>query len=415
MHKFRDFYNRHCRTVFRLLKKSRVREAIRDDIAQEVWIKIARNLDTANPAHEVGWLDRICRGEIANHYSRSAHRYETPEPDVGTDIPDQVDLQELYARRELDQLVHRVLDAMDKDLVEVLVRHELTDQSVSEIANELGIRWNTAKARLDKAHAVFRAKMQRLLEPEKPAHRPWLAALPFGLSGLYPSTGDDDPAEYQRFKRDVWNRVAHQLGLDEEPPVSEPPESGKRRMAAPTEPSPSAEAAPSAVPAPKSHDGALAKNPLTWTFLFAVPSIIAALHIERDAVVPLQHLRPFVVTVVVQVDGGGGALPNGTQPPVHAASSPVGQVPGVAFNGRGSASGAGGAVFAAFDPERTGLELIRRKIDEGRFAEALADLAAHERRYLDSQYAGIRQSYAAKAKSGLARLEQANDDVKAPR
>jgi RNA polymerase sigma-70 factor (ECF subfamily) len=379
---FRAFYARYCRTVTRFLGKNSVDASHIEDIAQWVWLKIARNLHTVPPKGARPWIHRICSQQIAEHYRPLCNRNETPHEDLAMNVINEIDL---HRRLEINQVVVQVLEAMNEEDAELLLAHDLDEVPLTELAEQEGVSENTMQRRIVRLRGVFKAKMKRAL-PKEDANRPWLAALPLGLRELYPARGPEDPAELDRLERAVWRRVARELGLDEEPPASEPPASGTRPSIARTEPPPSLDPTPG-------------KNLLRglWRALKKPGVMVVALvglNLAADAGTSkargptLEHLNLYVGIVPMATDGAEGDRPGATSLG-YGASSP--EPTALAASSPNSPRGNAGVPVAAADAERRSLSEARKLLHAGSCIEALNKLQQHLSDYPDSSYAVLRQ------------------------
>ncbi|UQA61361.1 RNA polymerase sigma factor [Polyangium aurulentum] len=397
--KFTAFCVKYISTVTSRLQQIGVRKADIKDVTQRVFLKVHKYFDQVPAEGVEAWLFMICEQQAAEHYRPLYQRLERPEP-ANYPMPDEDDA---YERLELAQFVGQALKEMDPELADILVRHEVDEQSLPVIAKELGVSRNTAQARLAEAKKSLKNKMVKLLQPITPRNRRRLMLLPFGLGAMF---HNDEPlsAEFlEEVRRDVWQRLARELGLPEElpaappppePPPSEPPASGEPGVDATVElPRPSSR---TLLDAAKPLLKRILTNPLFWAAPGIFGGYMLAKTMRRQVEVPAWHLGP-VMTVVVdmrQVQGEGRG--DGSTSPVRGSSVVVTPAAAVRAPAR----------IVDADPERKSLERARQSLEQGRVAEALAALRQHERVYPESQYKAARDRYIAKAIVGVRQDEQ---------
>ncbi|MDC3956255.1 sigma-70 family RNA polymerase sigma factor [Polyangium jinanense] len=393
---FLRFYASHLLTVLGILARMGVRQADVDDLAQLVFVKVYKNFDKVPSAGVEDWLEMICKQQAAEHYRLYRHRFETPEADVGVDVPSDENPHERFEHHELDQVVKRVLQTMDAKLVDVLVRAEFNGESLPKIAAALGVSRNTAQARLVEAKDVFRRRVKKLFGRD---FTPFML-LPFGLDTVF-RPEDLTPDFIEKARHEVWRGIARELGFDDalppalppsSPPPSEPPASGKRLMqaVAPTGSGPGARATAKAVLE-------LIKHPLFLVGVGALGGGGAVALWPHDESPAARHAVPMVLSVVVGESGRGESFSVVAPPPTPGPSPTVVVV---------SPSRPPTAPVPVNDPETTNLEQAREMLSRGQFTEALSTLRQHERDYRGSHHAGVRNKYIAAALEGLRQNEQ---------
>jgi RNA polymerase sigma-70 factor (ECF subfamily) len=131
-----------------------------DDIAQLSLVEVARSFHNYRGEGALSsWADRITM-RVALHYVRrkrsEERRRSTLAPDLhvvsGTDQPDDFTL-----RRE----TARLLDELPDDQRQAVVMHHVLGLSMPELANELGIPFETARSRLRLGIQKLRARVLR--------------------------------------------------------------------------------------------------------------------------------------------------------------------------------------------------------------------------------------------------------------
>ncbi|MDC0740903.1 sigma-70 family RNA polymerase sigma factor [Polyangium mundeleinium] len=398
---FLRFYATYLLTVLGILARMGVRQADVNDLAQLVFVKVYKNFDKVPSAGVEDWLKMICDQQAAEHYRLYRHRFETPEADVGVDVPSDENPHERFEHHELDQVVKRVLQTMDAQLVDVLVRAEFNGESLPKIAAALGVSRNTAQARLVEAKDVFRRRVKKLFGRD---FTPFML-LPFGLDTVF-HPEDLTPDFIEKARHEVWRGVARELGFDDalppalppSPPPSEPPASGKRliQMIAPRGSGPAARATAKAVLE------RIIKHPLFLVGVGALGGGGAVALWPHDESPAARHAVPMVLSVVVDESGRGGSSSHGSLPPAPGPSPAVVVI---------TPPRAAPAAVPLNDPETTNLEQAREMLSRRQFAEALSTLRQHERDYRSSHHAGVRNKYIAAALEGLRQIEQKSDDT----
>jgi RNA polymerase sigma-70 factor (ECF subfamily) len=158
---FDRLFAEHFTYVWNALRRLGVREGDREDLAQEVFVRVHRAL----PSYDDGrpprpWLFAFAF-RVASDYRRLArHRVEVDQP------PEEQPAIAAGADESLDAarrraLLERGLDALDVAKRAVVILHDLEEMPVPEIARTLEIPEGTAASRLRAGRAELAAAIRR--------------------------------------------------------------------------------------------------------------------------------------------------------------------------------------------------------------------------------------------------------------
>jgi RNA polymerase sigma-70 factor (ECF subfamily) len=155
-------FERELDFVWRSLRWSGIREADREDLVQEVFLIVHKQLPTYEERGSLrAWLFSIVRRVAAGHRRRAHHLREevsaAPPEGVTSDEPS------IEARGELARL-QRVLSEIDPTQADVFVLYEIEALTMPEIATLTDSPLQTCYSRL---HAA-RARVVRAFEGEHP-------------------------------------------------------------------------------------------------------------------------------------------------------------------------------------------------------------------------------------------------------
>jgi len=338
------------------------------DIAQQVFVKIYKNMDKLPTERVHTWVELICKQQTADHYRLHRNRFETPTPNVGDDIPDSKDVHEQFERCEMTALVKKVLDGMDPPLREVLVRHEFRDESLESIAKALGIARNTVHARLAEAKRIFGIRAKKLLGDERRSSM--LVPLFVGADAL--SDADlQTPAFVEEMRARIWDGIARDLGLGIAPESCSP-------------------RSPSALRRILGNRGLIA-------ITSAVAGFIAALLWPHE-VPPVAKAMATAPPVIVVQNGESTQAAEIQEPPLAMPSASA--APTLV---KSTAPNAPTGPKVHVDHELRTLEEARKFIASARYAEAIAALTRHQQQFPRSDFAATRSRYMALAQEGQRR------------
>ena len=152
---FQDLVNAHQRMVFSIAYHFLHDSAIAEDVAQDVFLQLHRNLvSIESESHVTAWLCKVTSHRCIDYVRRQRKHLaldEIPEPACETAPGDP-----LMARR-----LRRIVASLPPKARIVVVLRYQEDMEVEEIANVLGWRLNTVKSQLHRSLAMLREKLER--------------------------------------------------------------------------------------------------------------------------------------------------------------------------------------------------------------------------------------------------------------
>ena len=145
-----------------------------EDLTQDVFLKVYRNLGSFDPAKAAFcvWLTALTRNVLVDHYRRSRleRASESLDEPFGDEDEGQTRAERLPDRRsgqdqhvaglELRARVQAALAQVTPELREAVILRDLQDMNYREIAEVLGIPQGTVKSRISRG----RAELARLLQ-----------------------------------------------------------------------------------------------------------------------------------------------------------------------------------------------------------------------------------------------------------
>jgi RNA polymerase sigma-70 factor (ECF subfamily) len=164
--------------VGRWVRSCGIPEADREDVAQEVLIKVIRNAHTYDAARPIRpWVGKIAFRTARDHRRSLGRRREVPleldgEPGAAplavAEEGASGDPAERLSSERVQALVAQALDALPPGRRHVLVRVVRDGAPMAEIAAELGISIDAGYLRLSRARAQFRTVWARLTDEPIP-------------------------------------------------------------------------------------------------------------------------------------------------------------------------------------------------------------------------------------------------------
>jgi RNA polymerase sigma-70 factor (ECF subfamily) len=155
----------HERRVFNSCYRFTKSDSDAQDLTQEVFLRILRNVRTFRSGGGCSfqvWMARLTRNLLIDNYRRRRHDRVTErlskEPHAVDSRPDR-----MLVARELRGHLNAALRKLSPELRETLILREIEEMEYRQIARHLGIPEGTVKSRLSRA----RAELARLL-PRNP-------------------------------------------------------------------------------------------------------------------------------------------------------------------------------------------------------------------------------------------------------
>jgi RNA polymerase sigma-70 factor (ECF subfamily) len=160
-------YEEHFDFVWRSAHRLGVPDSAVDDVVQEVFIVVHRQLSSFEGRSSMKtWLFGILRNLVLRQRRSWARRREEAleESLVAADA---ATADEHLAEREARRVLHALLAGLDDDKRAVFVLAELEQMSAPEIAEATGLKLNTVYSRL----RLARAEMEKALERHRARER----------------------------------------------------------------------------------------------------------------------------------------------------------------------------------------------------------------------------------------------------
>ena len=171
---FENIYARWFHDVSRWIRAFGGLDADLDDLAQEVFLIVRRQLPKFDGDNLAGWLYRITQRTVRDYRRRAWYRRlltkrhvdERPERES---VAPEADPSELLERREAERLLHQILGKMSESRRTAFILFEIEGYTGEEIANLEEVPINTVWTRLHHARKEFymlidRARTQGRLE-----------------------------------------------------------------------------------------------------------------------------------------------------------------------------------------------------------------------------------------------------------
>jgi|SRR6187399_257141 len=159
---FRELVLRYERPLFRFFARFGFAPTVREDLAQETFLRAYRALESFEPARGslAAWLFTIARNLAADERARARHQGEVQAVDVAAETPSREDgPAELNERAEILARVQRALEGLPGALHSTFVLAEIKDLSLVDVARIERCALGTVKSRVHRAREQLRAAL----------------------------------------------------------------------------------------------------------------------------------------------------------------------------------------------------------------------------------------------------------------
>jgi RNA polymerase sigma-70 factor (ECF subfamily) len=150
-----------ARTLFHLTG----RRADLDDLIQETYVRLLRAVPSFRGESQFRtFLYRVCGNVALMHLRWWRRRREDLMDEVPEQISTTADPERAAQQAQATRLVHKALSSMSPKKRVVFVYHELCGMGPEEIAQAVGVSYNTVRSRLHSARVDFTKSMKALVD-----------------------------------------------------------------------------------------------------------------------------------------------------------------------------------------------------------------------------------------------------------
>ncbi len=157
----RDLIRRHHARVYGYLRRLGADGSMAEDLTQETYTRAWTRIETLREAASLrSWLLAIARNEFLQRA-----RVKRPK-EIGLEAAASVAApgaaaDDVLARAEREELLHRAVGRLDGTLREAIVLHYFQDLSLREVGMVVGVPPGTIKSRLNRALQELRERMHK--------------------------------------------------------------------------------------------------------------------------------------------------------------------------------------------------------------------------------------------------------------
>lgn len=138
----------------RFIRKHVVNEQDADDIFQDVFIKIYKNIGSLKNDKKIhAWIYSITRNTITDYYRKNHNRFETTElPEEPVSSSD----EDFSANTEIASCLKVMVDSLPEIYKEAILLTEFQNMTQKELSEKMGISLSGAKSRVQRARKMLK-------------------------------------------------------------------------------------------------------------------------------------------------------------------------------------------------------------------------------------------------------------------
>lgn len=152
----------HADRVYRLAYRLTGNPHDAEDLTQETFVRVFRNLASYRPGTFEGWLHRITTNLFLDMVRRRARIRMEALPDDSERIPGVgAEPEQVFSDTHLDPALQAALDGLPPEFRAAVVLCDVEGLSYEEIGTTLGVKLGTVRSRIHRGRAALRAAIER--------------------------------------------------------------------------------------------------------------------------------------------------------------------------------------------------------------------------------------------------------------
>jgi len=156
---FAELVNRYKNLVYSIILRQTRDSEEANDLAQDVFIKVYRNLRSYTPAFKFStWVMRITSNHIIDQHRKKKAETVPFEPHMaeGVNMPTEASPETQYLRQEQTQRIQKIIDDLPEIYRIPVVLYHQQEKSYQEIAEEIGEPLSKVKNRIFRGRKLLK-------------------------------------------------------------------------------------------------------------------------------------------------------------------------------------------------------------------------------------------------------------------
>lgn len=132
-----------------------------EDLTQETFLSVYKNLDTFQRDYEKAWICKIATNKGLDFVKAAGRRSEPKEEEYFSEVKDLgAGPEEAYLQKESKEYVFSICQSLKSPYKEVATEHFYREKSVKEISEETGKGIKTVQTQIYRAKAMIKKLME---------------------------------------------------------------------------------------------------------------------------------------------------------------------------------------------------------------------------------------------------------------
>lgn len=156
-----ELVEEHADSVYRLAFRLSGNQQDAEDLTQETFMRVFRNLKSYKPGTFEGWLHRITTNlflDMARH--RAKIRMEALPEDYERVPGTEMTPEQVYSVANLDPALQEALDELSPEFRVPVVLCDVVGMSYEEIGKTLGVKMGTVRSRIHRGRSQLRDSLE---------------------------------------------------------------------------------------------------------------------------------------------------------------------------------------------------------------------------------------------------------------
>lgn len=136
------------------IRKRVANEQDAEDIYQEIFIKIHKNIDSVMDVNKIhAWIYRIARNSITDYYRKNQNNYKFTEL---TEDLESASEEELSSNSEIASCLKVMLDSLPEIYKQAIILTEIQCLTQKEVSEKLGLSLSGVKSRVQRGRKMLK-------------------------------------------------------------------------------------------------------------------------------------------------------------------------------------------------------------------------------------------------------------------
>lgn len=154
---FEYLLNTYQKLVYSICYKAAGNQFDAEDLTQETYIAVYKNLSTFDRTYEKAWISKIASNKCLDFLKSAKRRVQPAEEEAFLQIEDKKDTpEEAYLKKESKDYVYTICQNLKEPYKTVATEHFYREKSISEIAQEKGKSIKTIQTQIYRAKAMLK-------------------------------------------------------------------------------------------------------------------------------------------------------------------------------------------------------------------------------------------------------------------